>query len=261
MKKIPPIDTKTFELAQFHFRDEKVVQDFISKIPLKSTHTVVEIGPGQGMITKNLAPIFKEVLAIEIDESNKKILSDLCHKYSNINLIWHDFLTYSLPIKPYQVIANIPFNITRKILQKIVTADVLPEVLCLVIQKEVSDKICRPENEHTLLSAYIQNFYQCKIIKTFQRNDYQPPAHVDTVGLLLELKANQPSIDKIEFFNFISIAFDSPGQPLKNRLKKHFTFNQLKRISSNLKINLASPPFTLSTDNWKLLFETYQELQ
>lgn len=260
MKNNPSIDSKIFELAQFQFKNEKVVQEFISKIPIKKTDTVIEIGPGHGMITKNLAPHCQEVIAIEYDESNKQFLSDLCKIHSNILPVWQDFLAYSLPNKPYQLVANIPFNITRKILQKVITAEIIPEVICVVIQKEVCEKICRPENEHTLLSAYIQNYYHNKIIKTFQRNDYLPTAHVDTVALLLEIKSNLPTFNKSEFFNFISIAFDSPGQPLKNRLKKHFTFNQLKKVSSNLKINLEAPPYTLSTNNWRSLFETHQKL-
>ena len=146
------------------------------------------------------------------------------------------------------------FMLLKNILEKIITAENIPEVLCLILQSEVSEKICRAENEHTLLSAYIQNFYQLKVINNFQRSDYQPPAHVDTVALLMEAKKEIPVIDKAEFFRFISTTFDSPGQPLKSRLKKHFTYIQLKKIASNLKINLEASPHTISSKQWISLF-------
>jgi 16S rRNA A1518/A1519 N6-dimethyltransferase RsmA/KsgA/DIM1 with predicted DNA glycosylase/AP lyase activity len=76
----------------------------------------------------------------------------------------------------------------------------------------------------------------------------------------MELKKEAPSINKKDFFQFIATSFESPGQPLKTRLKKHFTFNQLKKIASNLKLNLEAPPHTLTSDNWLRLFELNQKL-
>lgn len=257
---MPANNSKIHDLAQFQFKNSATVKEFISLIPLNNNDLVLEIGPGLGAITKILTPLCKDVIAIECDLTCKETLNEIGKQNTNLHLVWQDFLTYSLPKTPYKIISNIPFNLTRKILQKIVTSENIPSVFCLVLQTEVSEKICRKDNEHSLLSAYIQNFYHLKIIKTFQRHDYHPPAHVDTVALLMEMKQEAPLLNKNDFFQFLSTSFDSPGQPLKSRLKKHFTFNQLKKISANLKINLDGPPHLLSSKNWLNLFELYQKL-
>lgn len=251
---------KTFELAQFHFKNDTTVQELINLIPLNNTDLIIEIGPGQGAITKMVAPLVKELVAIELDKTRENDLDALQKLNPNCQIHWMDFLKFTLPKSSYKIVSNIPFNQTRNILQKIITNENLPELICLILQKEVSDKICRNEGEHTTLSAHIQTFYHCKTIKTFHRNDFTPPAHVNTVAQLMELKKELAPINKELYFNFIETTFENPGQPLKNRLKKHFTFKQMKRIAADLKLNLDQPPHSLTTDNWLKLYNLHQKL-
>lgn len=260
MKPLESQNKKTLELAQFHFKNETIVNELIKLIPLNNTDLVIEIGPGLGVITKTMAPLVKELVTIELDKTREIDLAPLLKLHTNCQIYWMDFLNFTLPKSPYKVVSNIPFNQTRKILQKIITSGNLPSLICLILQTEVSEKICRPEKEHTTLSAHIQTFYNCNPIKTFQRTDFTPPAHVNTVALLMELKNDPPPINKELYFNFIETSFENPGQPLKNRLKKHFTFKQIKRISADLKLNLDLPPHTLTTTNWLNLFNLYQQL-
>ena len=260
MSDAPFKKSKTFDLAQFHFKSDRTVEDFIALTPISKSDLIVEIGPGSGRITKALAPLCAEVIAIELDSEDSNPLKEIAKKHANIKLIWMDFLQHTLPTTPYKIVANIPFNQTRNILQKIVTDKNNPTLICLILQTEVSEKICRAEREHSLLSAFIQNFYSLTTIKTFQRNDYQPMAHVDTVALLMEIKNELPKINKADFFQFIATTFENPGQPLKNRLKPYFTYNQLKKISADFKINLNSAPHTLTSQNWLNLFELHQKL-
>jgi len=260
---LKPLDfktKKTFELAQFHIKNKGIVQELIQSIPLHKSDLVIEIGPGLGVITQTMAPLIKELIAIELDKTRENDLAIALKPHTNCQVYWMDFLKFTLPKSPYKIVSNIPFNLTRKILQKIITSENLPDLVCLILQTEVSDKICRQEGEHTTLSAHIQTFYKCKPIKTFQRDDFSPPAHVNTVAILMELKPDAPIINKALYFNFIETSFENPGQPLKTRLKKHFTFKQIKRIGSDLKINLELPPHTLTTKNWLNLFNLHHQL-
>lgn len=260
MKPFEAQNKKVFDLAQFHFKNEATVQEFIELIPLNNSDIVIEIGPGLGAITKIVAPLVKELIAIELDKTRENDLASLQKLHTNCQIHWMDFLKFPLPKSSYKIVSNIPFNQTRNILQKIITNENLPSLICLILQTEVSEKICRNEGEHTTLSAHIQTFYQCKTIKTFQRNDFTPPAHVNTVALLMELKKDHAPINKELYFNFIETTFENPGQPLKNRLKKHFTFKQLKRISTDLKLDLNQSPHSLTIDNWLNLFNLNQKL-
>ena len=253
-------NNKTFHLAQFNLKPSIKLSQILSYVPLDSNDVVVEIGAGKGQITKYLLPKIKKCITYEIDKSLQQDLDQLQQTYQNLEIKWENFLTAQLPKDPYKIVANIPFNQTRHIIEKIFFAETLPTLQALILQKEVSEKIARPPTQNTLLSAFILSFYTAEIKHQFQRSDYSPEAHVDTTLLLLQLKLSTNPINRQQYLHFLTTLFDSPGQPLKNRLKKIFTYTQIKKIALDYQIKLEKGPHSIPPQTYLGLYQLYRKL-
>lgn len=251
---------KIFQFAQFNFRDKQIVQKAFSDLPFDENDTIVEIGPGQGLITEIILKKAKVCLAFEIDKSLAPQLNKMVENNTNLKIVWGDFLSSSLPNYPYKIVSNIPFNLTRPILEKIITHLILPDLIILVMQTEVCEKIARKQNENTLLSAFIGTFYQAKILNNFDRKDFQPPAHVNVSLLQMKQINNTENFDRKKYLDFLTTIFENPGQNTKQRLKKLFTYPQIKRLTLELKLPVNEAPYKLSSEQFKKLFLLHQKL-
>lgn len=250
----------TYKYAQFYLNNPETLRLALQEVVLTEMDTVVEIGPGQGVITSYLVKKVQTCLAYEVDINLTTTLSALEKKHPNLKIFWQDFLTSSLPETPYKIVSNIPFNLTRPIFEKIILHTQLATNITIFVQKEVAIKITKGDKGNTLLSTFINSFYHSKIIKDFSRTEFTPPAHVDVSLLQMVLKNTTTILERKNYLEFLSTVFASPNNPIKIRLKKLFTYNQIKRLSKNLKISLELPPFRISTEQYIQLFNLYNEL-
>ena len=124
-------------LSQNFLHNPKLIAKLIRNSSIGKSDTVVEIGAGSGIITNELLEIAKNVIAIEID---RKLCLYLKHKFKSdkkLRLINCDFLDYVLPITPFKVFSNIPFNITSAVLRRLISSNNFFEGY-LIIQKEAA---------------------------------------------------------------------------------------------------------------------------
>jgi len=112
-------------LSQNFLRNSRLIAALLDRFDLGSDSAVYEIGPGEGLITRQLAQRYREVVAIEKDARLASRLQRAFRDYSNVTIHLGDFLCHPLPDSPYKVFANIPFNITSAILTRL-TADEHP---------------------------------------------------------------------------------------------------------------------------------------
>lgn len=125
------------EHSQNYLHSKQLVATLLSKSNICNDDIVIEIGPGKGIITNELAKKSKKVIAIEFDAKLAKTLSERYKESKKVQIIEMDFLKYKISVKePYKVCANIPFNITADIMKKVFEDDNPPEDIYFIMQYE-----------------------------------------------------------------------------------------------------------------------------
>ncbi|GAA3573178.1 16S rRNA (adenine(1518)-N(6)/adenine(1519)-N(6))-dimethyltransferase RsmA [Snuella lapsa] len=224
-------------LGQHFLNDENIAQDIANTLTLKKYQTVLEIGPGMGVLTKYLLKKPVTTYVIEIDtESVEYLQANYLVLASRI--IEKDFLKYDLNTvfkgTPFAVIGNFPYNISTQIVFKVLEMrDQIPEFSGM-FQKEVAQRICSKEGNkvYGILSVLVQAFYDAEYLFTVPPSVFSPPPKVDS-GVLRLIRKEDYALpcDERLFFKVVKTAFQQRRKTIRNSLK---TFN----LSDNLKANV-----------------------
>ena len=244
--------------SQHFLISEKVYQQIIKAAELGKNDTVLEIGPGLGFLTTKLLEEAREVVAVEIDESLFSVLEKLQLLYDNLQLVREDVLKFdenSLPAG-YKIVANIPYHLTGQIIRKFLSSQNPPQLMVVLVQKEVAERICAAAGEHSLLSLAVQYYGQPQIIKQVKHTQFYPPPKVDSV--ILKIANIKPSADlqfDKKFWQVVRIGFSSKRKTLAHNLAAGLKVDKqvIKGMLVMLGLNDRIRAQELSLDNWKKL--------
>jgi 16S rRNA (adenine1518-N6/adenine1519-N6)-dimethyltransferase len=239
--------------------NEVIVKEVIQTAELNKDDIVLEIGSGFGILTEEIAVIAKKVLAIEIDKTLANILKKRFVDFKNTEIIQDDIRCFDSDkygLKKYKLIANLPFNLSGFILRKFLTAKNKPELISLVLQKEIGRKIIAQPGEMTKLSLMVQLYGQVKIVKEIKSGNFWPRPKVDSI--IIKIKPfKRINFDQEKLFQFIRAGFSSPRKYLLNNLiksgiiEKEKAIKKFQKLGMDLKIRAED----LSVENWKDLGE------
>ncbi|KKQ15468.1 MAG: Ribosomal RNA small subunit methyltransferase A [Candidatus Moranbacteria bacterium GW2011_GWE1_36_7] len=152
-------------LGQNFLKDADVLGRIIKAANLSQDDVVIEVGPGQGVLTELLAGVCKKVIAIELDD---RLIEPLHTKFvdnKNVEIIHDDILKINLPellttnnIQPitYKVVANIPYYITAPIIRLFLETKIPPSEVIFMVQKEVAERICAKPGAMSILAVSVQ---------------------------------------------------------------------------------------------------------
>lgn len=246
-------------LSQNFIKDPFLVKELLSFSSINSNDLIIEIGPGRGIITKELVHRAKEVIAVEKDLD---LYQDLIEKFKdvkNLKILNKDFLSWHLPNQPYKVFSNIPFNITAEIIDKFLKSENRPTEIYLVLQLEAALKYTGDDIE-TQSSILSKIFYDVAILGDIDRTSFTPKPQIDICFIKFTLKDQSPIDQEIyqQFRDFVIYGFNQWKEDISHAYKKVFSFNQLKLINKNLKINHLKPS-QLKPDQWISFFDSYQK--
>ena len=224
-------------LGQHFLTDENIAKKIADTLSLKGYDSVLEIGPGMGVLTKYLLEKDVTTYVIEIDpESVEYIQANFLNLATRI--IEKNFLKYNLnevfKESQFAIIGNFPYNISTQIVFKTLEMrNQIPEFSGM-FQKEVAQRICEKEGSkaYGILSVLTQAFYHAEYMFTVPPTVFNPPPKVNSGVLRLTRKENfdLPCDDKL-FFRVVKTGFQQRRKTLRNSLK---TFN----LSDNLKANV-----------------------
>ncbi|OGD63573.1 ribosomal RNA small subunit methyltransferase A [Candidatus Berkelbacteria bacterium RIFOXYA2_FULL_43_10] len=282
-------------LGQNFLIDKNVLAEIIKAGELKPTDTVVEIGPGLGTLTNELLKHCKKVIAVEKDEKLAEILklnithTDFIHrkdtdngKYESrnpkslpsrqaggTNIINDDILNINpneLTANSYKLIANIPYYITSKILRHFLESENKPELIVMMTQKEVAERICAKPGDMSLLSVSVQYYGEPEIIKTVKAESFFPKPEVESAILrIASRKYKVESIKGIEeeyFFKIVRAGFMARRKTLLNNLK---TGTELQRdeildIMKRIGLKENARAQELSINKWGQICQEIQKI-
>lgn len=242
-------------LSQNFLRDSRLAASLLDRFRLGSDSIVYEIGPGEGIITEQLALRYKQVVAIEKDRHLAHLLLRRFGDWPNVTIHCGDFLDYRLPHSPYTVFANIPFNITAAIVTRLTGAECPPDVAYLALQKEAAGMFVGKPRE-SLRSILLKPWFELEIVHRFQRNDFMPAPRVDVVMLRLR-KRGPPLVSNMErqyFRDFVVYVFTHWQPTSDHPLKALFTHQQLTYIRRELDFEICMSPTALTIEHWLSLF-------
>lgn len=247
--------------AQNFLKNPGLVASLLDLSSINRNDVVYEIGPGKGIITEQLAQRSRQVIAIEKDPRLAARLHQQFAGRSNVAVHTGDFLGYVLPRQPYKVFANIPFNITSAIVNKLTAAEYSPEEACLIMQKEAA-KMFLGEPRESLRTILLKPWFEIEPVYTFQRQDFVPAPRVDVVMLRLR-KRGPPLISSTErqrFRDFVVHLFTTWQPAQSATFKGIFTRQHVKYLQRELEIDLHATPTSLSCEQWLNLFAYFRKV-
>lgn len=247
--------------SQNFIRNPKVIDYLVRRLRITKNDLVIELGAGDGEITRILSKYCKAVIAIEKDKKlYKELFIDLKNK-SNVRIFNIDIFDFHFPEKGnYKIFSNIPFNHTADIVRLLISQQNLSDDIYLFMQKQAAFNYCgRPKAKESLKSLFLKLYFNPSIVYQFRRGDFRPTPKVDIVLLRLR-KLPQLLINKVKttsFKDFIVYAFSQTKPNIQQGLASIFTAKQFDLISKNFKIKPVNKPKDLSLKQWLDLYNFF----
>ena len=263
------------QFGQHWLRNEQVLDRIITAAKIAPTDRILEIGPGTGILTRRLIPAASAVVAVEIDRDLCALLVKKLGNVDNFLLLENDFLSLDVDSvlndfpkfqNANKVVANIPYNITGPILEKLLGNIVHPaenpfESIVLLVQKEVGDRLyAKPSTKaFGALSIRVQYLAHCELICPVPARDFSPPPKVDSAVIRLTPRrlsiaegrpwVNEPNSPKV-LDNLVRLGFGSRRKMLRNNLQGAIDREALTKLLISMDINTEARAEDLSIEQW-----------
>lgn len=252
------VPRKKPKLGQHFLTDSAAAVRIVESLGDVSETTVLEIGPGRGVLTGLLIRRARRVIAVEVD---RVLAAQLRMRYSlvpNLEIIEGDILSIDLdslfgpkpgstrpgmPLVPESIrgLGNLPYFITSDILLRLFEYRKYFESFVLMVQKEVADRLAaRPgTSEYGLLSATAQLYARVEKLFTLAPGAFSPPpkVHSTVVRLVVSPQLEKLGVEEAEFIDFLKLSFGQKRKTLWNNLKTRYQADQLKSAMKKTRIN------------------------
>jgi 16S rRNA (adenine1518-N6/adenine1519-N6)-dimethyltransferase len=245
-------------LGQHFLADSTVLEKILEAATISPDDTIVEIGPGLGILTKELAAHAKKVIAVELDQRWIPLAKKYAGEGAKAELIFinDNALNVQLPEEPYKIVANIPYHITSPLLRHAFLESTRPpQSLTLLIQREVAEKICDPDDAG-ILTIIVALFGKASMVTRVPPASFVPPPKVDSAVIHIACHqkplGSPEEIEKIIWL--LKNAFSQKRKMLSNTLGR---LPEGPERMAKVGIDPTRRPQTLSVDEWLALARTY----
>lgn len=257
-------------LGQHFLIDDAVLKDILTAAELSPADTVLEIGPGLGVLTRELAGRVGRVVAVELDDNLAAALKKEMEPYGNVTVINESILK----LEPaslvgghsgYKVVANLPYYITAVALRHLLEASQPPALIVVMVQKEVAEAIAAALGKLSLLAVSIQFYGHPQIVGYAPASAFYPAPKVDSA--ILKIVLNQSPVvavpDREGFFNLVRAGFSAPRKQLAGSLANGLGVSkeQAAALLAKAAIDARRRAETLSLEEWAGLWRVYREAQ
>lgn len=244
-----------------NFLISETVRDKIVEIAnLKNKENVLEIGPGIGILTRALLEKSVNLKSVELDENFVFILKKLKIVYKNFDFIRADILKINLQeffdknfLSNYQIISNIPYNITSRFLRIFLESNFAPKKMIVMLQKEVAKRIVNYDKKWSKLSVMCNFYSEPKIEFYVSRRDFFPSPDVDSAVISFSnISKNKYKVDEKVFFQIVNMGFSSKRRTLINNLSAGLKREkqEIEQIVRNLGFDKNIRAEKLNVEDW-----------
>ena len=260
-------------LGQHFLVDGAYLKHILGAAELGADDKVIEVGPGLGVLTRALAERAGHVLAVEKDTNLSTLLTATFSENDHVQIVNQDILKADLAelgqrlgvtrSTQYKVVANLPYYITSPVLRLFLEANLKPERLVVMVQKEVARQITARPGDMSLLTVGIQLYGEPKIIKYVPARAFYPPPDVDSAILKIAVFP-KPRVD-VEtgtFFTLVRAGFSSARKQIANSLSNRLGLpkEEVLCLLASAGVDPRRRAETLSIEEWGRLWQEYHKL-
>ncbi|BFL71785.1 16S rRNA (adenine(1518)-N(6)/adenine(1519)-N(6))-dimethyltransferase RsmA [Anaerococcus nagyae] len=246
-------------LGQNFLIDKNFVDKIVESADIENQN-VLEIGPGIGTITYEIAKTAKKVVVIEIDKSLIPILEQNLEEFDNVKIINEDILKVDLVKlieeefdgESFKVVSNLPYYITTPIIEKLITTGIPCKDMTIMVQKEVGQRMVASEvdKEYSSLSVFIKFYTEAKTLVNLPKSVFMPQPKIDSTILNLKLRIYDENVDQETLFKLVRAGFNKRRKTILNSMSDVVDKEDLKVAfeKTGLKANLRAE--NLSIDDY-----------
>ncbi|QHN43082.1 ribosomal RNA small subunit methyltransferase A [Candidatus Mycosynbacter amalyticus] len=250
-------------LGQHWLHDRFVLDHIADEANVNMQDTVLEVGPGLGTLTSILLGRAEQVIAVEFDpDLARKLPGQFPGK--NLEVVHSDILAYDTRDLPagYKVVANVPYYITSKIIQKFMTEDNQPSVVTLLIQKEVAERVAARPGDMSILAVSAQLYADVSLGDVVPAELFTPPPKVDSQVVTLRTKqlTLPDGVDEKLLFRVVKAGFSAKRKKLRSSLSGGLGMakDNVDTLLAGVDISPDERAESLSVEDWKRLAEAYR---
>ena len=218
-------------LGQNFLIDGNIVRKIVQGANIRKEDYVLEIGPGIGTLTEELALHAKKVVSVELDEKLLELLDETLESYDNVEIIHGDILKTDvkkiidekLNGGPIKIVANLPYYVTTPIIGMLLENSFNIDSITVMIQKEVADRMLALHGSKTYgaLSVFIRFYSNPQIIVKVPKTVFMPQPKIDSTVIKLDIKKDLPDVDRDQLFKLVKAAFSKRRKTLLNALSSY----------------------------------------
>jgi 16S rRNA (adenine1518-N6/adenine1519-N6)-dimethyltransferase len=260
-------------LGQSFLADQAVTHAIVAAAGLTRADTVLEIGPGLGLLTRQLAEAAGLVVAVELDGRMVGVLEEELGDLGNLRLVQGDILEVdhvaalvsTMGVREdelcYLVVANLPYYITSQAIRRLLEARVPPSRMVLMVQREVAERIVAQPGEMSLLSLSVQLYGQARVVRRVPASAFHPRPKVDSAVLRIDLHeaplAGEATRERL--FRLARAAFGQRRKQIHNSLSANLPMESeaVQALLRDSGIDPRRRPQALSVADWIGLAEAF----
>jgi len=260
-------------LGQHFLVDRGVLEKIISAAELETSDTVIEVGPGLGVLTGELVKKAANVIAIEADSKLASSLQKTFSKIPQLTVLNADVLeidpgellkSHAQAIdrrRGYKVVANLPYYIAAPILRHFLETSLNPTLMVVMVQKEVGQRIVAGPGEMSILGISVQLYGQPTIVDYVPAQSFYPRPKVDSAIVRIDVYP-RPAVEVADiagFFEIVKAGFSAPRKQIRNSLALGLQLNSAEVVKLLEEAGIAPQrrPETLSLDDWAKLHRAF----
>jgi 16S rRNA (adenine1518-N6/adenine1519-N6)-dimethyltransferase len=248
-------------LGQNFLIDGEALDRIVAAADLGSDDRVLEIGAGLGTLTQQLARRVRRVVAVEYDRRLEPILRETVGPDGAVEIVIGDILRLDpgqlMGTADYQVVANIPYQITSHLIRRMLEAEAAPRRMVLTVQREVAERILAVPGGMNLLALGVQAYGEARIMARIAAASFYPPPRVDSAVLRIDLRqpARLGPQETRSVFRLARAGFSQPRKKLRNAMAAGLRLSPAE-VGQELRRLAVSPDARaedLSLDEWERL--------
>ncbi|MCR3957094.1 MAG: 16S rRNA (adenine(1518)-N(6)/adenine(1519)-N(6))-dimethyltransferase RsmA [Gudongella sp.] len=232
-------------LGQNFLIDGNIVRKIVKSADIGKDDYVLEIGPGMGTLTEELALNAKKVIAVEIDERLRPVLAETLEPYDNVEVVYGDVL--KLPLReiienkcggqPVKVVANLPYYVTTPIIGRLIEEELPLVSISVMVQKEVADRMVARAHtkDYGSLTLFVGFYTEPQIMMKVPKTVFMPQPKIDSSVIRLNVRKELPDTNRDSYFKLVRAAFSKRRKTLINALSTYGLLADKEELREALK--------------------------
>jgi len=242
--------------------DRSILMKIVEAAEIDADDEILEVGAGTGVLTRELAPRARRVVAVELERDMLALLAKTTSFYSNVELVARNLLFLD-PVAvfgqaPYKLVANLPYYITAPTFRHFLESANPPRVLVVMVQQEVAQRIIAQPGDLSILAISVQFYGQPRIMAQVPASSFYPVPKVDSAILRVDVHEDAPlsSVERESFFRLVQAGFSERRKQLHNSLTHglHYKNEIVRAWLAEAGIGASRRAETLSIAEWLQLW-------